>query len=575
MEDNILDTAEVTQMTVTFEDLKSFIKDSQSRWGDLKQRIKEDRSFLSGEQFEDIDDRIMGKNRIKEAVNVVSNTCNSIASNYAKYPFSWMTDIMEVNGAIDSFLHSNQNGDASTLALRDSVSFGLGVMVVSTDYNLFNKQVEPIIYAVSNTENVFLDPCISTIDGSDAQKAAIVEIKSRQFIKNTYGVEFLAETDPNTDLYSIPGLTYDRKFEQPIITYYVKESGVVKIYTFLNGQIVDVNEIRSDYIPVVPVFGERTWDDDKITYQGIVRKAKPVQKLINYAYMNLCERLSVSPKNVFIASRDAIQNVEQYWKDANKSLNPLLIYNAKDSKGNPVEAPSRVDNAVRFDDLSGILGTVLDLMTSITGVNSVGLAADDKTATASMLEHSAYSNNIAHYYNNLKSSFRLVGHIFCTMLSLPVQAIQVIQGVDEMAANIEARQVLQALIPVMPDRANELAIGVLRTYPENMIIQDTIAKLTGGKTPREMELEKALEETTRQLEIAQNQNANFDKQVKMEQQKLATQYQMHSEKLQLEALKSDADHEHDLAKESMKIAADGEKQLKETFTDVLRSVHNV
>lgn len=556
-----------------FSEVKKFLDESQSRWKTLKEHVKEDREFLSGSQFSDVDEKLTGRYRIKDCINIISNSCNSIVNNYGKFPFSWLTDITDANNAIDAFLHSNGNENATTQVLYNAVAFGLGVLAISTDYNIFNNQVEPIIYSVQNVENVYLDPCISTINGQDATKAAIVEIKSRQFIKNNYGDEFLesAYTDVSNQF------SFDKKIEQPIITYYVKENDVVKVYTFTNGRLVDENMLHSNFIPIIPVFGENTWDDGKMSYQGIVRKAKPVQRLLNYCYMQLCERLSISPKNVYMATRDMVQGVEQYWKDSSRNLNPLLIYNGKDSKGNILNPPVKVDNRVQFDDLTGIMANIMDLMTSITGVNPVGLADDNKTATASVLEHNAYNNNVSHFYDHLKQSFKLAGSVFCQMLALPVNYLECIQGVDEMHANVEARQVLSSLLQVMPDKAQTIITGILSTYPTNMVIQNTLMALNqSAKSPREIELEKALEETTKQLEAAQNQNAAFDKQLALEKLKLDQQYAMHREDNALKSIIEDAKNDTDIKKEYLKesheLNKEREKVMMETVKEAAQEI---
>lgn len=88
----------------------------------IKDKIKDDRLFISGEQFSDDDDKILGKYRLKNAINIVNNTCNSIVNNYSKFPFTWYTDINEINDAIHMFFNTNNNGDASRNTLLSSVS---------------------------------------------------------------------------------------------------------------------------------------------------------------------------------------------------------------------------------------------------------------------------------------------------------------------------------------------------------------------------------------------------------------------------------------------------------------------
>lgn len=571
----------VKGVNLNYTELKKFLEDSDVRWKPLKDAVKKDREFISGKQFEDVDNKIVGTYRLKDCVNIVQNSCNSITNNYSKFPYSWFTDKQDVNSAIDSFLNTNSNGNASVEALYNAVSFGVGVMTLSTDYNQFSGQIEPIIYSINDIEKVYFDPSMTTLNGQDAMKAAIVEIKSKLWVKDNIGQEFVADETSHT-IYNAGNVdsfnfSFNSKLEQPVITYYEKANNEVYVYTFTGGkQVGEPQSIRSNFIPVLPVFGELTWDNGKPTYQGIVRKTKSVQKLLNYCYMQLCERLAISPKNVFMGTREQFKGVEQYWRDSGKNLNPLLLYNGTNKKGETLAAPVKVDNTVRYDDLSGIMATVLDMITSITGVQSTGLADDNKTATASVLEHNAYSNNVSHFYNHLKQTFKLAGTIFCQMLSLDVNMVEVIQGVDELHQNVEARQVLSTLLSVMPDKANIIVNGILSTYPQNTVVQNTLMALNNdGKSPREIELEKALEETTKQLEQAQNQNVAFEKQLAMEQMKLDAQVTMHHEDNQLKALIEDNKSNTDIQKELIKVQADSDKQMKEIFADAASKAENL
>lgn len=553
-----------------YDEIKQYLSDSDSRWKSLKDKIKDDRAFISGEQFSDDDDKILGKYRLKNAINIVNNTCNSIVNNYSKFPFTWYTDINEINDAIHVFFNTNNNGDASRNTLLSSVSFGLGVFALSTDLNVYTRNVEPVIYNIPNIENVYLDPSISTKNGADACRCAIIEKKSKLHIKNKYGEDFVKNEHSGKESFDID---LNPKIEQAIVTFYEKTNNGVEVTIWTNGQLVDTNTLNISFIPVIPVFGEEVWEDNEVSYQGLVRKIKPIQKLLNLSVLQLSERLAVSPKPVFMATREQVNGVEDYWKNMTKSLNPLLIYNGYDKKGNALQAPNRVDNTVHFEDLNGVMSSVLNLMTSITGINPTGLADDNKTATASLLEQNAYGNNISHFYANLKQSFKLAGTIFCQLINAPISFLEVIQGVEEMNSNIEARQVLSSLMQVMPDKSDFIIRSILSTYPNNMVINN-VADMLDNKSPREVELEKLVEQANQTIKMYEgkvaemtNEMSNYDKQLQLEAMKMQSSIIQHQEDNRIKLAIEDANNNTSLLETEMKLQAEDNKQVKDIIAN--------
>ncbi|MGD7646405.1 hypothetical protein, partial [Ralstonia pseudosolanacearum] len=82
--------------------------------------------------------------------------------------------------------------------------------------------------------------------------------------------------------------------------------------------------------------------DGKPSWTGLVNQMKGLQKLINYAYSNILVRLATSPKNTWLCDSESIEGNEKYFRDSNKTLNPLLIYNKWSGDGKrELEPPQR------------------------------------------------------------------------------------------------------------------------------------------------------------------------------------------------------------------------------------------
>lgn len=318
------EAANVLDEKAIIDDFNEFEENSRNKWRDLFEDIKDARSYMSGDQYYDDDKNMLGADRLKSKINIVQNSVRTIVNSYLPHQYKWTTSDKQLTNIGNDFLNNPDNITATVEALTNSVSTGLGVIVVSNDID-FDGSIKTIMYSVPDVTSVLLDPNIVKLNGTDQEKCAIVELKPVEFIKEEYGFDMVNDK-PMVDI-SIP---YDHKKFMALVTYYVKnkETQNIDVFKLLNNKVVEYTELQMTYIPVIPVFGEQTWqDDDKVTYQGIVKQLKPIQRLVNYSYTQLLERLAKAPKNTWLSSSEAIEGFEQYYKNADKSLNPLLLFN--------------------------------------------------------------------------------------------------------------------------------------------------------------------------------------------------------------------------------------------------------
>ena len=192
---------------------KEFEKRSRKKWKSTLNRIKEDRKYLGGDQLAKEDVDILGKDRASNKLNIVANAVRTIVNTYREQPYRWRVvdnstgkDSELFNQAGVTFLESPENSTACLEALESSVSFGLGVLVITTDYGV-DGNPEPTLYTITDLENVYLDPEMTKLNGSDANEAAIVELKSRRWVENNYGIDISTLDQPAVDI----SQDYDRK----------------------------------------------------------------------------------------------------------------------------------------------------------------------------------------------------------------------------------------------------------------------------------------------------------------------------------------------------------------------------
>ncbi len=504
-------------------EFKDFQKRSRKKWKKIIDRIKDERKFLSGDQYSKEDIDTLGKDRAANKLNVVKNAIRTIANTYRESTYRW--DVIDtttnkksevLNQFGINFLEDPDNDTAITETLENAVAFGLGVFVVTTDYNI-DGNPEPVLYNVKELSNLYLDPDISKTNGADATAAAIVELKTRKWVEKNYGIDISTVDAPTVDIDD----DYDRKEYMPLVTYWSKEDGGVNCYRMIGNDIVDTISLPISYIPVVPVFGEKSFEDDEWSWTGIVNQMKGVQKLINYAYSNILVRLATSPKNVWLGESESIEGNEKYYRDSNKTLNPLLIYNKWSADGKrELEAPQRMSNEIQLGDVGEMFSQSLQMVNAIIGIPAVGLESEvEKSATEVLTAEKTFQNNVRAYIYNLKASLKVVG--MCLFELVQGQQlfgsikINMIQGPEEGLKKQEARVILQQMAPLLtePQDQRKLLMAMANVEDDNQYIRTLVEILQPMPTQQEMKDQELINQANEEIKSRDAQIAQLTKEL--------------------------------------------------------------
>lgn len=507
------------------EKFKKFQSRSKSAYTELYDRIRNDRSFVSGaKQWTKDDDNYIDPARNRITVNVLSNQCHSVANQYSTYPFTWYTGDPNIDREVDNFFSNDANRFASEEALLDAVSFGMGVIALGSDTDVSGQEI-PVIYSITDPERVLLDPDSVELDGGDAMEGALIDYRSREWIRVHMGDEYV----PNKDAQMIV-TNASCKDLVPIVTYYYLDTDGCHVVTFVNDRTYGENEdnvIPIHRIPIFPVWGEKTWDDnDKPTYCGLVSKAKDVQRIVNYSMTQLIDRLALSPKGQWVGYMESFKGYDKYYKRAGSGQNPIIPAQRLANDGTTVlDLPKRLDANIQFGDLQGIMEGTLNMMSSITGVDSKGLAdvENDVTATAVLYTSKVFQNNVKHYFSHLRTSFKALGDTVMVLMGHQGVTVDVAQGPDAYMEMQTARQELTALMGVVePNQKRALVNAILRTHPDNQILAQLYVDLNSMKEPTEMEMQmqqvamqmkEALDQKNMQIQSLTAQLEEYRKQI--------------------------------------------------------------
>ena len=544
-------------------EFKDFQKRSRKKYKSLINRIKDERKYLSGDQYSKEDIDLLGKDRTSNKLNVVKNVIRTISNTYRETTYRWkVTDVATNKDSVTlnqfglNFLQDPDNDTAVVEALESAVAFGLGVLVLSTDLSI-DGSPEPVLYCLKELSNIYLDPDISKTNGADATAAAIVELKSKKWVESNYGIEISMIDTPNVDIDE----EYDRKEYMPLVTYWTKENGQVTCYRMLGNDIIEAMPLPLTYIPVVPVFGEKGYIDDDSTWIGIVNQMKGVQKLINYAYSNILVRLATSPKNTWLCDSESVEGNEKYYRDSNKTLNPLLIYNKWSADGKrELDAPQRMSNQIELGDVGEMFSQSLQMVNNIIGIPAIGLESEiEKSATEVLTAEKTFQNNIRAYIYNLKASLKVVGMCLFELVSgQPMYGaikISCIQGPEEGMLKQEARVILQQMQPLItePQDQRKLLIAMANVEQDNEYVNNLVQLLQPMPTQQELMDQQIIEQANTEIKQRDMQIAELTKQLEDEKR----QSELKAYSLERELTLAQIKHQQELEKLILEHRLDG------------------
>ena len=562
---------------------KRFAARSKSAFAEMYERIRSDRSYMSGEgQWTKEDDNFIAPTRNRVTVNVLANQVHSVANKYSSYPFTWYTGDQNIDKEIDDFFSEDSNRFATEEALLDCVSFGLGVLCLGTDTTADGRNV-PVIYAITDPERVMLDPDSTELDGSDAMEGALVDYRSKEWVRVHMGEEYLPnrKAKPVFDgAFSQPGLI-------PIVTYYWLDTDGCHVATFVNdveveekdenGEVVN-NVLPFMRIPIFPVYGERSWtNSDKVIYRGLIAKGKTVQKIVNYSMCQLIERLQLSPKPLFRGYMESFKGYDSYYKKIGSGQNPIAPAQRLANDGKTQLALPEVYNPnIQFADLQNITNGTMNMLSSITGVDSKGLADNESeiTATAVMYTSQVFQNNIKHFFSHLRTSFKALGDTVMVMMGHNGQKIDVAQGPEAYMQLQVARQELSSLMGVVePTQKGAIVNAILRTHPDNEILAQLYAELNAAPQPtqNEIQLQQLVDQMKTAIESKDQEILALTAQVEAYQRSDKSQDKSHVYELEKMKLEHQYGMEDEILKAQLNQGADAEKEAAEAERERMRT----
>lgn len=555
---------------------KKFESASYTKFKDLFEQIKLDRKFISGDQVDTLDhtltDASIGEGVPLMSLNVVKNAIRTVVNTYLPNTYKWQYSDERLNQLADQFLSDADNSTATVEALSNAVGTALGVLVFSNDYDI-DGSIKPVLYSIPDVTNVRLDPNASKLNFADATKAAIVELKSKDWFKANYGIDYINEYyKPLIDISE----DYDRKSLMPLVTYYEKEDNQVICYKLAGSELLeDPQVLPYSYIPVVPVFGESDWANaSKQSWTGITTIMRPIQRMINYAYRQIIIRASKVPKNTWVGGDEALQGREKYWQNSERNLNPIRIYNeySKDHT-RKLDPPHREDNQIVFEDVSALMDKSLQLTNSIVGIPAIGLESQiERTATEVLTNQKTFNNNVRNYIYHLKYSMQLIGLLFAEEIyKQPLYGkikVTVVAGPDDAMSKQEARVQLStyANLITSDEDKRKLLMAECEIESDNEYINKFKNSLQPQPTQGEIQAQQMLQQANTEIKNRDAQILDLQKQ--LNDLHLQQQLQAYSTEQQILLNNQKFEHEKEMKLLDAQIAAGNPAEMAKTQAEI-------
>lgn len=196
----------------------------------------------------------------------------------------------------------------------------------------------------------------------------------------------------------------------------------IKKYICSGAEILSVDVIPGDFLPVVPCYGERAIIEGEEYYEGVVRKAKDPQRLHNFNMSYLASIVSKSPREKAIYTDQQISGYEFMYEQSGSENNyPYLLQNHYDKDGNPLPI-GPVSNSTAPQVPQALAALTQMTKESINDVANPGLPQDiadpDISGKAVYAIQNRLDINNYHYQHGFKHAQRRDAQIYASMASV-------------------------------------------------------------------------------------------------------------------------------------------------------------
>jgi len=450
-----------------------------------------DLKMLSGEQWDDNAKRLREQenrpaltvNKLQTFVHQVTNNQRQNSPGIKVHPVGDGADKdgAEVRQGLIRHIEYDSNAKtAYATAVNSAAAIGFGYFRLITDYSSTESFDQCIKFKrIRNSFSVYCDPASVELDGSDATWWAISEFVNEDDLKADFpdldltdnlkkGIGDSSETwwdNSNkmvrvVDYYSIETkektlhrlTTGESVWEgDPVLEALpfgvrIQKSRRSEIRKVIlrkctGAQVLEETEIKSDWIPVFPVYGDELDIEGKVIRSGIVRAARDPQKMYNYWVSTATEEYALRPKVPFIGALGQFETMGLEWAQANNRSFSYLEYDPVVAANGQLAPPPQ--RQMMVDVPAGAITMLMhanDDIKATTGLFDSSLGNEGNATSGIQERAQQQQGSLAnyHYTDNLNMTMRHVGRTILSMIPHYYDAPRVerILGIDETVESV-------------------------------------------------------------------------------------------------------------------------------------------
>lgn len=340
-----------------------------------------------------------------------------------------------------------------------AVVCSIGFIRVNHDYvssDSFKQHIT--LERVQNPLACWIDPASVECDGGDANGAIIITTISRKDFEKKYPNKAFTSFETNEasrnesankDEITIAEIyvkdyeiSEKQQNEDGSISDFVDDGNkgkktrklkktIVRGYLFSGADKLEESIFPSQYIPLVPVYGQEIWVDGKRNLISLIRNAKDPQRRYNHWASIEAEILDKSPMAPWIAQVGTVEDFEGDYTDPDSMS--VIRYRSQDVDGNPASPPQRVQMAgVPTGVINAMQGAYEDIKRAM-GLYDASVGQKSNETSGIAIEARQAQGDVAtfHFPDNLARSVTQVGRVIISMIPQIYDTAQILQIVDD------------------------------------------------------------------------------------------------------------------------------------------------
>lgn len=245
-------------------------------------------------------------------------------------------------------------------------------------------------------------------------------------------------------------------------------------------EVLEENEWKGKYIPIVPVYGDEININGKRHFQSLVRFAKDPARMFNYWRTASTELVALAPKAPYIGAVGSFATDAAKWEQANNATLPYIEYDMVQGAPPPQRQPF---TGVPAGALQEALNASDDLK-NIMGLHDASLGARSNETSGVAIKARQREGDVStfNFIDNLSRAIEHTGTILVDLIPRHYNEARIIRCLKEdgstfsVPINQPAAPVQGAEQPAPGQQASEYTVA-----PEHIEGMTKVFDLTTGK----------------------------------------------------------------------------------------------